>query len=88
MEGDRERMEKDTDGLFHPPTCKTKNSTEIHFTSEEKTPNEINMGGVQYVRKNKYLDLKRRVFLLESYLDATRIQIESIKRLLEEIKND
>ena len=56
-------------------------------TVENEYPREVEILGIGYVRKGKYLDLKRRVFLLESYLNSTREQIESIKRLLEEIKD-
>lgn len=57
--------------------------------SNEKMPEtEIEIGGVNYVRKSKYMTLQRRIFLLESYLNSTKEQIESIRILLKELRDE
>jgi hypothetical protein len=68
---------------------KDKNKEKIHFKDgpKETAPNEMTMDGIRYIRKDLYFDLQRRVFLLDSYVNSIRAQINSIKDLLKELKN-
>lgn len=59
---------------------------QVYF--QENNPlKEITVGDTDYIKKNLYRNLQRRVFLLETYMNSVREQIDSVKMLLEEIKN-
>ena len=55
--------------------------------NEDNSPKEITIGDTDYIKKNLYRTLQRRVFLLETYMNSVREQIDSVKFLLEEVKN-
>lgn len=58
----------------------------INTTTACEPADEVQLGEVSYIKKETYLRLKRRIALLESYLNNVTEEIKFVKSILEEVK--